>query len=68
MMTIAKTFFADNERGYDGTRSPVHIEDVDHSTGPAVILGSLRQDGHIITADGRGMLVVESAPAADGSG
>ena len=64
----AEDVFADNERGYDGTKNPVHIEDIDHSAGPAVIVGSLRQDGHIITADGRGTLVVENAPAGDGGG
>jgi hypothetical protein len=58
--------YADNERGYNGLDVPVLIEEIEHTSGPAVILGALRQDGHVITADGRGVLVVESAIPRNG--
>jgi hypothetical protein len=58
---------ADSEIGYDGTTAPVHIEDIDDTNGPAVILGELRQDGHVISADGRGVLVVKSAGGGTGT-
>jgi hypothetical protein len=58
---------ADNERGYNGmSGAPVQIEVVDHTTGPAVILGALRQDGRVINADGKGVLVVETAILKEG--
>ncbi len=53
--------FAYNEHGYNGVDEPVQIEEVEHTDGPAVIIGAIRQDGHVITADSRGVLVVESA-------
>ena len=53
--------FSDGERGYDGTLSPVQIDDIDHSKGPAVIVGALQQNGHLIRAEGMGLLVVENA-------
>jgi hypothetical protein len=58
--------FADNETGYNGLREPVQIERIDHANGPAVILGALRQNGHVISADGKGVLVVESAIPRNG--
>jgi hypothetical protein len=58
--------YADNETGYNGLSVPVHIEEVDHTNGPAVIVGALRQGGHVITADCRGVLVVESAIPTNG--
>ena len=58
--------FGDNERGYDGITEPVQIEAIDHTDGPAVILGELRQDGHVISADAKGVLIVESAVARNG--
>jgi hypothetical protein len=58
--------YADNERGYNGMSEPLHIEEIDHTNGPAVILGELRQDGHVIRADARGVLVVESAIPTNG--
>jgi hypothetical protein len=54
------------ERGYDGTQKPVQIEDVEHVDSPAVILGALQQDGHIIRADGVGVLIVENPGLRDG--
>lgn len=48
--------------GYDGMTKPVLLEDINDSTEPAVVVGSLRQDGHIITADSHGILLVERAP------
>jgi hypothetical protein len=56
--------FSDDERGYDGTCTPVRIEDIDHSRGPAVIVGALQQNGHVIRAEGMGLLVVENVPPA----
>jgi hypothetical protein len=53
---------ADNERGYNGTKEPVKIETIDHSNGPAVIVGALQQNGHVIRAEGVGLLVVENTP------
>ena len=58
--------YADNETGYNGLSVPVHIEEVDHTNGPAVIIGALRQGAHVITADARGVLVVESAIPTNG--
>jgi hypothetical protein len=58
--------YADNETGYNGLSVPVHIEEVDHTNGPAVVLGVLRQGAHVITADARGVLVVESAIPTNG--
>jgi hypothetical protein len=58
--------FADNETGYNGLSEPVQIEEVDHRIGPAVILGTLQQDGHVISADSTGVLVVETAIPKDG--
>ena len=45
--------------GDDGTQTPVQLEEIDHSMGPAVILGSLRQDGHV-RGDSCDGVVVES--------
>ena len=58
--------FTDNETGYNGLTAPVQIEEVDHRIGPAVILGELRQDGHVIRAEANGVLVVETAIPKDG--
>lgn len=57
--------YADNEHGYNGLGVPVQIEDIDDVNGTAVILGTLRQDGHLITAESGGVLVVKHAPAQD---
>jgi hypothetical protein len=53
--------FADHDRGYDGTRVPVRIEDIVHDEGSAVIMGALQYDGHLIHADGHGVIVVDEA-------
>ncbi len=58
--------FADNERGYNGITEPVQIEAIDHTNGPAIILGELRQDGHVISADAKGVLIVESPVTRQG--
>jgi hypothetical protein len=58
--------YTDNETGYNGLTTPVRIEDVDHRIGPAVILGAVQQDGHVIRAEGVGVLVVETAIERDG--
>lgn len=58
--------FSDNETGYNGVAEPVRIEEIDHTIGPAVILGALRQNGHVIRAEGMGLLVVETAPPRNG--
>jgi hypothetical protein len=58
---------ADNEKGYNGLAAPVPIEKIDHRTGPAVILGALRQNGHVISADSKGVLVVETAIPENGN-
>ncbi len=55
------------ERGYDGTKIPVKLEDIEHAAAPAVVVGALQQDGHIIRADGVDVLIVECRGAGDGS-
>lgn len=54
-----------SEKGYDGTREPVRIEDVDHSNAAAVVVGSLVSDGHLIRAEGVGIIVVQNIPVAE---
>lgn len=54
------------ERGYDGTKLAVMLDDVDVSMGPATIIGALQHGGRIIRADSVGMLVVESPGWRDG--
>jgi hypothetical protein len=58
--------YADNETGYNGLDAPVQIETVNHTTGPAVILGAVQHDGHVIRAEGVGVLVIETAIPKDG--
>jgi hypothetical protein len=58
--------YSDNETGYNGLTVPVQIEAVDHRRGPAVILGALQQGGHIIRAEGMGVLVIETAIPKNG--
>jgi hypothetical protein len=53
--------FADGDRGYDGTTVPVQIEDIIHEKGSAVINGTLQYNGHLIRADGHGVIVVDEA-------
>ena len=57
----------ETERGYDGTKKPVRLEDVEHADRPAVILGALQQDGHIIRADSFGVLIIENPGLRNGS-
>jgi hypothetical protein len=58
--------YTDNETGYNGLTVPVQIETIDHATGPAVVLGALQQDGHVIRAEGMGVLVIETAIPKNG--
>jgi hypothetical protein len=48
-------------KGYDGTRTPVNLEDIDDRKAPASILGAIYHGGHIIWADNHGSLIVERA-------
>jgi hypothetical protein len=50
---------------FDGTKAPVKIENIDHVHGAAVILGALQYDGHVITADDRGVLLIQSPGEPD---
>lgn len=45
------------DNGYDGTGAPVKGEDLNLDQ-PAVVLGCLREDGRLISADSHGVLVV----------
>jgi hypothetical protein len=56
----------DNETGYNGLTVPVRMEDIDHRLGPAVILGEVQQDSHVIRADCKGVLVIETAVPKNG--
>ncbi len=59
---IGSEKYADNENGYDGLGDPVQIEDIDDFNGPAVVVGTLRQDVHLVTAGSHGVLVVQHVP------
>jgi hypothetical protein len=54
------------DRGYDGTLVPIQLQQVDHTGGPAVVLGAVQHEGHIIRAEGYGVLVIESPGARNG--
>jgi hypothetical protein len=46
---------------YDGTRTPVNLEDIDDRNAPASVLGAIYHGGHIIRAETNGSLIVERA-------